>query len=123
MPDHTHEPLPEDLREVADRLRTERPRPTPLDLDRIKLQAMSRAERHPAKRLGRPHLVRARLGIAAVATGLLIVGAGMIGGANGGLPRVGFEATPSVNSQYCPPSSPAAGQLKKDTPGNKCGQP
>ena len=121
MADFNQGPLPEDLAEIADRLRRERAEPSPLELDRIKLQAMSRAGR-PSKRLSKPGLVRTRLVTAVVASALLIAGAGAIGGATGGLPSVDFESTPSVNSQYCPPSSPAAGKPKKQEGGNKCGK-
>ena len=121
MTDFKDDSLPEDLQEIAARLHRERVEPSPLELDRIKLQAMSRTGR-PPKRLSKPPFVRTRLVTAVVASGLLIAGAGAIGGATGGLPSVDFESTPSVNSQYCPPSSPAAGKPKKEEGGNKCGK-
>ena len=42
--------LPDDLQDVDARLRAYKPEVSPLELDRIKLRAMTQAERRPASR-------------------------------------------------------------------------
>jgi hypothetical protein len=59
----SHDRLPDDLQEVADMLRSQRPSLQPLELDRIKLRAMSGARGStgstPSKQKG--YLMRSRL--------------------------------------------------------------
>ena len=115
--------LPEDLRDIAARLRDERPEPTPLELDRMKLLAMSRAAREAPRTRSRRRL-RARLASPVLAAVLLVGGLAAIAGGVGETPfSSGGSNASSANSQYCPPSSPGAGKPKKQPGGNKCGQP
>src|SRR5213079_3167284 len=95
--------------EVVRRLRNERAQATDLELDRVKVQAISRASRASD---GRKRGFRPRVVSTLVATGLLAVGAIGIGAGSGGLPSVSFTQSKSVNSEYCPPSSPGAGKPK-----------
>ena len=104
--------------DVVGRLQHERPEATDLELDRMKVRAMSRASRPSA---GRKRGFRPRVVSTLVAAGLLVAGAIGIGAGSGGLPSVSFTQSKSVNSQYCPPSSPGAGKPKNGA--NKCGQP
>jgi hypothetical protein len=116
--------LPDDLRDIAARLRDERPEPTPLELDRMKLLAMRRASQEPAKPQRRSWIARSRLASPALAAALLLGGLAAIAGGIGETPfSSGGSNASSANSQYCPPSSPAAGKPKKQPGGNKCGQP
>lgn len=109
--------LPEDLHEVVQRLRDERPEATGLDLDRIKLRAMAQA------RSSRPKgfVLRSRVLAVVLSVGLMAGGTGGVIAAAGGQGK--GKGQPSGNSQYCPPSSPGAGKPKNPPPGNKCGQP
>ncbi len=69
-----HERLPEDLQEVADVLRERRPSLEPLELDRIKLRAMSGARRSASSRQGR-FSARSRL-VAFLTVAMLALGTG-----------------------------------------------
>jgi hypothetical protein len=85
-PAHGPEPVPDDLRGVADALRDRRPTLDPLALDRVKLRAMSGARRSSSAR-GRGFFMRSRLSTV-LAVGFLILGTGgalaVAGGGNGG---------------------------------------
>jgi hypothetical protein len=76
------ERLPDDLHEVAERLRAHKPEVSPLELDRIKLRAMAKASSAGASRQGRPSLMRSKLVTMAVTLGLVVSGgtAGVIAG-------------------------------------------
>jgi hypothetical protein len=63
--------LPDDVREVANWLREERPRASALDLDRMKLEARSRAARPPA---GKARIMRAKLVTMMLVAGLMASG-------------------------------------------------
>ena len=63
--------LPDDVREVADRLREERPRASALDLDRMKLEARSRAARPQA---GKARIMKSRLVTMMLVAGLMASG-------------------------------------------------
>jgi hypothetical protein len=119
------ERLPEDLGEIAELLRDQRPEADALELDRIKRRVMA-SRRRPAltPRKGNGFMRKPALS-------LLLV-AGMLGGGTGALAAVGgvpvdlpFEASSSdngaSNSQYCPPKSQNPGALKG--PGVNCGNP
>src|SRR3954469_8227339 len=101
MSDRSDHELPQDLAEVGDRLRANRPTASPLELDRIKLQARTRARR----RLGSPQLrrgvtVRSR-GVTLILTLLLLGGTtagGMAWGGGGGGNDDG-----AAQAQYRPP--------------------
>jgi hypothetical protein len=116
--------LPAELHEVAERLRLERAEATPLELDRMKLLAMSRAAREDSRAPRRSWIARSRLASPVLAGALLLAGVAAIAGGVGEVPfSSGGSNASSANSQYCPPSSPAAGKPKKQPGGNKCGQP
>jgi hypothetical protein len=118
-PREDHRP-PDDLHDIVERLRRERAEATPLELDRMKLLAMNRASTSRPK--GR--LARSRLASPVLAGALLLAGIAAIAGGTGEIPlSSGGSNASSANSQYCPPSSPAAGKAKKQPAGNKCGQP
>ena len=69
-----HERLPAELADVAHRLRDERPQPSALELDRMRLRALS-AARRPARR--RNSLMKSRFVITTVLVlGMLMSGAG-----------------------------------------------
>ena len=124
MASHEDHQLPEDLHGIAGRLRRERAEATPLELDRMKLLAMNRAAKDSSavRSKGRP--VRSRLVSPVLAAALLLGGfAGIVAG-TGEIPLTsGGSNASSANSQYCPPSSPAAGKPKKQPGVNMCGQP
>jgi len=116
--------LPDDLHDVAERLHRERPEPTPLELDRMKLLAMNRAAHEVSRPPARSWIARSRLASPALAAALLLAGIAAIAGGTGETPfSLGGSNAASVNSQYCPAASPAAGKPKKQPGGNKCGQP
>jgi len=73
MGSENHERLPGDVEQVADRLREQRPELNPLDLDRIKLRAMSGARGHAPPQQGR--FFKSRL-IAFLTVGALVLGGG-----------------------------------------------
>ena len=59
-----------------------------------------------------------------LAGALLLGGVAALAGTTSGPPvSVGGSNASSSNSMYCPASSPAAGQPKKQPGGNRCGQP
>ena len=90
----------------------------------MKLLAMNRAakEGSTSARTRRP--VRSRLVSPVLAAALFVAGFAAVAGGTGEIPfSSGGSNASSANSQYCPPSSPAAGKPKKQPGGNKCGQP
>jgi hypothetical protein len=103
---HHREDLPPDLQDVADRLRSNRVEANGLELDQIKLRAMSRAR----SRTG-GNVLRSRLIAVLLTGGLLVGGTGGVIAASGG----GGGGNGAANSQYCPPSSPQAGKAKPPT--------
>lgn len=112
------------LNEVAERLRSERPEATPLELDRMKLLAMRRASQEPARPQRRSWIARSRLASPALAAALLLGGLAALAGGVGETPfSSGGSNASSANSQYCPPTSQQPGKPKKPPDGNKCGQP
>jgi hypothetical protein len=111
------------LNDIAARLRDERPEATSLELDRMKLLAMSRGSREPAK-ARRTWIARSRLTSPALAAALLLGGLAALAGGIGETPfSSGGSNASSANSQYCPPTSQQPGKPKKQPGGNKCGQP
>jgi hypothetical protein len=122
-PREDHRP-PDDLHDIAERLRRERAEATPLELDRMKLLAMNRAATGASTSRPKGRLARSRLASPVLAGALLLAGIAAIAGGTGEIPlSSGGSNASSANSQYCPPSSPAAGKAKKQPGGNKCGQP
>lgn len=97
---HSHdEQLPEDLREIAGRLREERAQVSALDLDRIKMRALAAAT--PAHRKGTRMKSRA---LAAALTLALMVGG--TGGVIAATSTTGPGNGNASNSQYKPGCGP-----------------
>jgi hypothetical protein len=108
--------LPDDLREVAERLRAERPTFTNSELDQLKLRTMTKSSSSPGRTIGTR--MRSRL-LTLALTGLLVGGttAGAIaaGGAGGssnaasaqykpgnGCGTTGHTGPPPKNGKTCP---------------------
>jgi hypothetical protein len=126
MSDHHRERLPHELRDIAELLEDERPEATPLELDRMKLRAQSRASaarRRPAL-IGKGNgFMRSRVVSLLLLTGLLGGGTGAMAAAGGPLPFdvLSSENEHASNSQYCPPTSWHPGKPKKPGPA-RCGK-
>jgi hypothetical protein len=101
---HDEERFSDDLQEVADVLRDRRPALTPLELDRVKLRAISVARRStPSRHKGL--FMRSRL-TTLMTVGFLAVGTGgalALSGGGGGAGPAGGSAS---RHQYRPPPSP-----------------
>jgi hypothetical protein len=78
--------LPDDLREVDQRLQAQRTEVSPLELDDLKLRTMAKAFRAPTSRYGRQYLMRSKLVTMMLVLGLAVSGgtAGVIAGGGGG---------------------------------------
>jgi hypothetical protein len=113
--------LPAELKQLGERLRDERPQASPLELDRIKARAMTRASRAASVRTNGTFM-RSRLVGILVVLGLVVGGTSGVLAATGGIPGSGGSSGSAPNNQYCPPSSNDAGKPQHDG-GNKCGQP
>ena len=115
------EGIPEDLNEITELLRSERPQAGPLELDRIKLRAKrSRRSQILLSRKGNGFM-RSRLVGLILAVGLLAGGTGALAAAGGGPFVASSKSKASPNSEYCPPSSQQPGKPKKPGPA-KCGK-
>jgi hypothetical protein len=79
-----HERLPDDLREVDERLQAHKTEVSPLELDELKLRTMAKAFRASTSRYGRQYLMRSKLVTMLLVLGLAIGGgtAGVIAGGN-----------------------------------------
>src|SRR5665213_767319 len=101
---HNKESFSDDLQGVADVLRDQRPALEPLELDRIKLRAMSGARRSTSPRKG--FLMRSRL-TTFLTVGFLAVGTGgalaMFGGGGLGIGDHGGSASYHQYRPECPP--------------------
>jgi hypothetical protein len=105
------EKLPAELEEFGQRLRDERPQPSPLELDRIKTRAMAQASRAASSRMkGTP--MKSRLVSILVVAGLVVGGTGSVLAATGGIPGSAGTSGSASKTQYCPPTSPGAGKEK-----------
>src|SRR5665213_519577 len=121
---HNKESFSDDLQGVADVLRDQRPALEPLELDRIKLRAMSGARRSTSPRKG--FFMRSRL-TTFLTVGFLAVGTGgalaMIGGGGGFGVGGGHDANASYH-QYrpeCPPGYEfTGGRYCRKIPPPKC---
>jgi hypothetical protein len=69
-----NERLPDDLREIDERLQAQRTEVGPLELDQIKLRTMAKAFGAPASRYGREYLMRSKLVTLLLVAGLAIGG-------------------------------------------------
>ena len=102
-PSEDHERFSEDLQEVAEVLRERRPQLGPLELDRIKLRAMSGASRSSSSRQG-GFSMRSRM-TTLLTVGFLAVGTGgalALSGGGGGLGLGGDHAGSASYHQYRP---------------------
>src|SRR3954452_8911276 len=99
---------------IEQRLRTERPELSAIELDQVKQGVVARVMRQG----GRGMRMKSRLATMLLIVGLVATGGGAVLAASGGSSSNGSSA----NSQYCPPSSPGAGKPKHQGGGNKCGQ-
>src|SRR3954453_19646836 len=88
--------LPDDLADVARRLRTERPEASALELDQIKQRAMARAGSSRQKGF----LVKSRLTVALLTLGLMAGGTGGVLAAAGG--NGNGNGNNAAGSQYKP---------------------
>jgi hypothetical protein len=109
--------LPDDLRDVEERLRAHKPEVSALELDRIKLRAMGQGSRASTSRQGRLGFMRAKLVTFALVLGLAASGgtAGVIAG--GGHEGGGKSAD---EGQYC--SGKGGGDKKSKEHKDKCDQ-
>jgi hypothetical protein len=98
---------------IERQLRADRPELGAIELDRVKQRVLARG----ARQGGRGMNVKSRLVTGLLVVGLVGTGGGAVLAASGGSSSNGSSA----NSQYCPPSSPAAGVLKHLPGGSKCG--
>jgi hypothetical protein len=122
MNDFNEHRLPDDLQHVAKRLRDQRPEATALELDRIKLRAMTRVKDARAPTLGgKGRFMRSKLVGAMLAVGMLAGGTGAmaITGTGPSILEVTSTSSPT-SSQYCPDKSPGGG-TPKFHPGTRCG--
>jgi hypothetical protein len=106
-----NENLPDGLQDVDRLLREQRAEASPLELDRIKLRAQSAAGRRGTPR--GPRFVTVLL-----TSALLFSGVAAIVSSTGGSGSSSTTVSPAAK-QYCPPSSPKAGQPK--APKGGCG--
>lgn len=90
-------PLPDELQDIARRLRAERPEATALDLDRIKQRARARAFSSRT----RGSTLRSRIVVALLTLGLMAGGTGGVIAAGGG-----NDGGSASNSQYKPGCGP-----------------
>lgn len=116
MTESSQHPEPNDVRDIAERLRAGGPQPTALDMDRIKRIAMQRASRVEGGVMN----LRTRVTTALLALVLVVSGGGAVLAAAGGSSSHGS----SSNSQYCPhDGKPKHGHGKgHDKGGNDCGE-
>jgi hypothetical protein len=90
MTDLNREHGPDDLNEVVERLRAERTEATPLELDRIKLRAMSQASGGRGSRQRRTLIMRSKMVTMLLVLGLIAGGGGagvIAGNGNGNGPK------------------------------------
>jgi hypothetical protein len=94
--------LPEELREVAERLRAARPTLSELERDQLKLRAMASVKRDQAPVVGRSRRIPIRSRFMALAFATLLLG----GTAAGGIAASGTSTSGSAAKvQYCPHST------------------
>jgi hypothetical protein len=93
--------MPDDLQRVVYRIRSNKPQVTDLDLDRIKLRAMARAQRPSASRLGRG-MLRSKIVTLGLVFGLVASGgtAGVIAGG------IGDTIRSAATGEYCEHHNP-----------------
>lgn len=114
----TEDHLPEDLSDIAQRLRGHRSEADALELDRMKMRAMARATSSRSK----GSALRSRLVVALLTLGLMAGGTGGVIAKNNKAPKGNAAKTnygkkcghpgggpKKPNQSPCPPSSPAGG--------------
>ena len=113
------EPLPPELEEVAELLRDERHRATPLELDQIKLRTKRRAFAQQRGIRGRAGLVRRQVLTIAIAVGMVVAGGGAAIAMSGHFVKRHHTAS-AAWVQYkppCPPKHPKGKFSKSSTRG------
>ena len=113
---HHRDEIPGEFEGIAKRLEDERPQATELELDRVKVRAMSAGSR--ARRGG--FASSGRL-VSAVVAGVLLLGGGAVIAKNNP-PKSASSQSSSSRSQYCPPTSQQPGKPKHPGPA-RCGKP
>jgi hypothetical protein len=93
----------DEMDSVAQRLRSERPEASPLELDRIKTTAMSRA-----RAAGGSARTPRRLAVAALTVGLMAAGTGGVIAAGG----AGHSSSNAATAQYGGPGNEGTNQIK-----------
>jgi hypothetical protein len=111
--------IPDELQDVVERLREERPQASGMELDQIKLRAMARADRTPVSD-GKGRFMKSRLVTVMLVGGVLAGGAGAMA-VTGVVPQQPNSPPANVRSQYCPPKSKQPGKPKKPRPA-RCGK-
>ncbi len=113
-----NERLPPELQDIARELRAQRPEASPLDLDRMKRQAMVQASRGTGHRPPKGMFMKSRGALTTVLVmGMLVFGTGATLAATGQLPLVSGDGGASPNSAQ-------KSQYNNTAPGTprRCGQ-
>jgi hypothetical protein len=117
--------VPDELQDVVERLRAERPEASALELDQMKLRAMARVKGARTPRTsGKGQFMRSRLVGVMLAVGVLAGGTGAMawtGTGPGGVFKHRHTLRAAPQSQYCPPKSQKPGKPKKPRPA-RCGK-
>jgi hypothetical protein len=95
-----HDRLPDDVLDVVQQLRANRPEASALELDQIKQRARAKALRPSTRTKG--HLLRSRLTVALLSLGLMVGGTGGVIAAKGG----NGKGNGAAKSQYKPGVGP-----------------
>jgi hypothetical protein len=104
---HDHDDLPDELRDLAERLRREAIRPTAMELDHLKLRAM-RSARSPAH--GRKGtFMKSRLAALLTIVALTVGAGGTFAIAGGGGGDSGSAASSQYKPKQCDKKKPAPG--------------
>jgi hypothetical protein len=117
--------VPDELQPIVERLRTERPEASGLELDEIKLRAMARAKDAQRLSRGKGQFMRSRLVGVVLAISVLGGGTGAMAvsgtGPGGVFKHHRHSLRSAPQSQYCPPKSQRPGKPKKPRPA-RCGK-
>jgi hypothetical protein len=112
--DHDMDRIPDDLRQVGDRLRSDRPRLSPMELDRIKLRLMAQAAADRSRpRTRKGDLLKSRLAI----TVMLVLGL-LFSTTGAGLAVSGLADDGSAGkAQYVAPGQEGGEELGEESEG------
>jgi hypothetical protein len=103
-PMQDHDDLPDELRDLAERLRREATRPTATELDQLKLRAMRSARSPVHGRKG--SFMKTRLATLVTILALTIGAGGTFAIAGGGTGDAGTAAKPQYKPPQCPKPPP-----------------